>query len=212
MPLNGMFDLGILANMDVTAHAAKFCKRTICVSHGIIPAEIPGRADETLFVSEGVKKHWGREGGIIRQPIDLSLWRDRGRRRSRVVRYSYRQYPMHCEAAAEALGRPYRHVRDASAEKAAEELSAASVVFASGRAALEAMACGAPVVIYDHRGAYQGPLMDNDLWRQMGNSYSGRGGVNPSLDEVIEAAKEATPNRAWVEEHHDVKTIVKAFL
>lgn len=214
----GRFNLGILANMSLTCDMASKCDETVCVSHGIIAPEAPGDADRVYFVSEGVREHWGRDGGILRQPIDLGFWQPPKRGRMGAIRYSYRNTATKCEAAAKYEGFKYRQVADASHEEAREWLSCASIVFATGRAALEAMACGAPTVIYDHRAAYQGPLLDWDLWRQMRNSYSGRGGVeNPPVETIATEIRrcEAAPRefwRNWVETHHDARRIVKELI
>jgi hypothetical protein len=214
MPTGG-FDLGIFANMGLTGHLAALCKRTVCVSHGIIEPERPGEADRVLFVSEGVRGHWGGNGAIIRQPIDAAFWRPTVAQRRGVVRYSYRGSPTQCAIIAEALEMPYRHIMDATPGDARDILAGAALVFASGRAALEAMACGAPTVIYDHRQAYQGPLMDDDLHRQMRNSYSGRCGIDPTLNDLLGAAgraMEAGSRREWVEKYHDAREIVEELI
>lgn len=212
---SGQFDLGVFANMGLTGIMTKLCRRIVCVSHGIIDPERPGEADHLLFVSEGVRQHWGLEGGVIRQPIDLSFWKPENAHRRGVVRYSYRGSPTLCADAAKALGMPYKHVRNAGPGEARDILAGAALVFASGRAALEAMACGAPTVIYDHRQAYQGPLMDDNLHRLMRNSYSGRGGVEPTLDDLLDAAgrsMDAGSRRAWVAERHDARDVVKKLM
>lgn len=206
----GTFDLGIVANWKLCDLPSGMCRRIVNVSHGIIPDEAPMPNGDVRFVSEGVRGYWGVSGPIIRQPIDLGFWRPTGARRSGVVRYSYRGSKTLCADAAKRLGEPYRHVRDATPDEAREILAGAAVVFASGRAALESMACGAPTVICDHRSAYQGPLMDTDLERQMRNSYSGRGGVTPTLREMVSAAEraiEAGSRRSWIEAHHDARCI-----
>lgn len=212
MPISGRFDLGILANLALTGAARDLCARTTCVSHGIIPAERPGDADRVLFVSEGVRAHWKGTGGIIRQPIDLDFWRPSSASRSGAVRFSYRASHTLCAEAAAEMGMTYRHVRAATPAEARDILAGAALVFASGRAALEAMACGAPTVIYDHRSSYQGRLMDTDLPRQMANSYSGRGGSEPDLAALVAAAEAATPGREWVERHHDAQKIATSLI
>lgn len=55
-------------------------------------------------------------------------------------------------------------------------------------------------------------ILNGDLTRQMHNSYSRRGGITPDLSEVVAAARGAAPARAWVEAHHDVRTIVPELL
>lgn len=217
MPLNGTFDLGIVSNIKLTRPVLNFCRDSVCVSHGIIDAEKPqAGANRYLFVSEGVRDHWGMEGGIIRQPIDLQFWKPSDARRTHVTRYSYRAAEIHGKATADALGLPYRHIRNVSHEQAREYLQYSALVFATGRAALESMACGAPTVIYDHRAAYQGPLLDDgDRERSMKNSYSGRGGYEPTPADVLNAARTellmGSP-RVWVEQNHDARQVVDCLL
>lgn len=212
MAAPGKADLGIFANMGLTGEMALRCKRTICISHGIIDEEKPGSADRLFFVSEGVKKKWHRQGSILRQPIDLDFWKPTGARSGGAVRFSYRGSPTLCREAAGALRMAYRHVRDATPEQARGILGAADIVFASGRAALEAMACGAPTVIYDHRSAYQGPLMGECLPFEMQHSYSGRSGYEPDLAALLAECRVAKPARDWVRMHHDARAIVAKML
>lgn len=202
------FNLGVLANGKYTAPVASLCTRKIGVCHGIIPAEEPiDGLDSYFYVSENVRDHWDSDGPILRQPIDLNFWHDAGHGREGVVRYSYRNTPTHCPAVAKALGMSYRQVGNATHEQARDILQRAKIVFATGRAALEAAACGASVVIYDNRSSYQPALLDTDFERQMQFSYSGRGGIKPTLDDAVQAALDAQPRRAWVEQHHDVRNI-----
>lgn len=206
------FDLGVLANERYTRCLSEICDQTIGVSHGIINDEAPlGGFDRYLYVSENVRDRWDGQDHIIRQPIDLEFWHDAGRVRTNAVRYSYRRSPTHCEPVSEVMGLHYQQVTDAPHEKARDILQQAELVFATGRAALEAMACGARVVIYDNR-EYQAPLLDMNLERQMGYSYSGRGGSTPTLKNVVEAALSAEARRDWVEEHHDVRKVVEVLL
>lgn len=209
----GRFDLGVFANERYTGALAELCDKTVGVSHGIIPDEAPyGGFGRYVYVSENVNDKWGGTGDIMRQPIDLDFWHDAGHRREGAVRYSYRRTPTFCEPAAERLGMSYRQIADATHEAARDALQRAQVVFATGRAALEAMACGAAVVIYDNRSDYQIPLLDTDLERQMRYSYSGRGGTKPTLDDVVDAAGNAKAMRDWVERHHDVRKVVEGLL
>lgn len=211
--LHGMFDAGIFANIADTRPALPLCSRHLTVCHGVIAPEKPP-ARSVAFTSEEVRDYWRGEGAIIRQPIDLGFWYSRGRRRHLLVRFSYRDgLPVAGEAAA-AIGLEFAHVKDADPEQARELLSQAVCVLASGRAALEAMACGAPVVICDDRD-YQGPLLDPDTLGSMCRNYSGRGGVVPELPVVVEAIEQAIETgsrRAHVEAHHDVRHIVSELL
>lgn len=216
MKLSGLFDLGIVANLSVTRPVLNFCRRTVCVSHGIIDAEKPeAGCDRYVFVSEGVRDHWGLDGDIVRQPIDLDFWRPGDEWRGWVTRYSYRTAPILGQETADALGLPYRHVKNVTHEQARQLLRSSALVFATGRAALEAMACGAPTVIYDHRSTYQGPLLCEGLERQKKNSYSGRGGAEPDLAAVVRVARarmNGGSSRLWVKACHDARKIVQKLL
>ena len=150
-------------------------------------------------------------GEVIRQPIDLDFWKPQRLLKNKITRYSYRTGTTHCELASKELGLPYHHMHDVDHEQARDVINSSHLVFATGRAALEAMACDVPTVIYDHRDAYQPPLMGHSLADEMQNSYSGRSGFNPSLQKVVAQCKFALEQkrwREWVAIHHDVKKIV----
>lgn len=214
----GRIDLGVIANACLTVRVARLCRQVVNVSHGIIPEEAPMIGVPQLFVSEGVRAHWGKGGELLRQPIDLDHWRPAsGPERRGIIRFSYRRSQTLCSEAAWLLGQPYRQIHSAKPIEAQVALSRAALVYASGRAALEAMACGAPTVIYDHRSAYQGPLLDMNLRRQMENSYSGRGGSSPKLNELLDASRQAMrlPEGHWrshVEQNHDARAIAARLL
>lgn len=213
----GEFDLGIVANVGDAGAALGKCARVLVVCHGIIAAEAPPDGLPVVFTSEGVRDHWGGTGPVIRQPIDLSFWAPQSetKNRNQLLRYSYRRGLGWLGEVAADLGMTFRHMDGVTHAQAREALSAAACVLATGRAALEAMACGAPVVICDNRNAYQGPLLDPDLCGAMRRNYSGRGGIPPTRDNVAEAVLEAIADgsqRSWVEEHHDVREIVPQLL
>jgi glycosyltransferase involved in cell wall biosynthesis len=212
-PLGG-HDLGIIANPTDTARAYDWCKKTLTVCHGIIPAESP-TGDNVVYTSEEVRAHWGGDGPIIRQPIDLEFWTPVRSRRRFLTRFSYRGGLPFLPVLAKSLGMIPKHVRNSSAEEARDVLRESACVIATGRAALEAMACGVPVVICDHRSAYQQPLFDPDTTGAMTRNYSGRGGVRPTLDNIKTAVKTAMKNgsmRNHIEENHDVKNVVNELL
>ena len=218
MRLEGRYDLGVIANLPLTERALKACRGVVNVCHGIIEAERPSADYKRLFVSEGTRDHWGMTGDILRQPIDLDFWTpDENVERAHVTRFSYRTAPILGQEVADELGLPYRHVMDATPEEAREALQTSRLVFASGRAALESMACGAPTVIYDHRSAYQPPLVGIKFIEQIKQNYSGRGGIeHPKMRQVLFVSRmvidELPPQRRWVEEHHDAKAITQQLL
>lgn len=214
-PVSGRFALGILANWSHTAALADACDRLLVMSHGIITEERPPAGVSLAFTSEGVRDHWGLGGPIIRQPIDLDFWAPKGKHGNTLVRYSYRTGLEWLPNVAADLGMPFRHLIGVTHEQARDVLSFAGCVLATGRAALEAMACGAPVVICDHRSAYQGPLLDTDTVGAMTRNYSGRGGIAPTPDTVRAAIGSALlygSDIDHVRRHHDVRRIVGRLL
>ena len=212
-PLGG-FDLGIIANIGDTQRAYDWCTQSLTVCHGVIPAESPPGTG-VVFTSEEVRDFWGGDGPVIRQPIDVDFWSPGDNRSTYLTRFSYRTGLPFVPLLATSLNCKYRHVRNQDAEGVRQVLRLSACVLATGRALLEAMATGAPVVLRDHRAAYQGPLMDLDIPGSMVRNYSGRGGVEPRFENVRDAVLEAMDRgsmREHVLEHHDVSNIVDQLL
>lgn len=211
----GRFDLGIIANAEDTAAVHGRCAQLLSVSHGVIAPERPLQGVPTVFTSEGVRDHWGGDGSVIRQPIDLDFWTPAGVERICLTRFSYRRGLDFLPRLADRMGVRFRHVASMTNVEARSMLRSSVCVLATGRAALEAMACGVPVVICDHRSAYQGPLLDPDTVGAMARNYSGRGGVEPTPELVAEAVQHAMGVRSLrrhVEAHHDARQIVSQLL
>ena len=212
-PLGG-FDLGLIANVGDTKRAKAYCRNTLTICHGIIPAENP-LGGRVAFTSEGVRDHWGGQGAVLRQPIDLAFWSPGPGTKEYLTRFSYRGGLRFISSLARELKFEYRHVRDLESRAVREILRQSACVLATGRAALEAMACGAPVVLCDHRSAYQGPLMDLDIEGAATRNYSGRGGITPTVHTVREAIKSSIKQgsrRQHVEANHNVVDIVDQIL
>ena len=216
----GRFDLGVIANATSTDRAAQWCGRVIGVSHGVVPDEVPNPSIRTVFTSEEVRDHWGNGGPILRQPIDLDFWKpgDAPREKS-LVFYSYRAPDdMGLDRTAAELGLDFVRLRNVTREAARDSMQRAAVVAASGRAAVEAMACGAAVMICDHRAPYQGALLDPDAFGAIERNYSGRGGIarpdNPVRAVAINSRSRVLENRTrpWAEKHHDVRKIAAELL
>lgn len=217
----GAFDLGIVANVSDTGAVLDQCKSNLVISHGIIPAENPTRGQRSgtpkAYTSEEVRDRWGGKGAVLRQPIDLAFWSPGPDRETKpyLTRFSYRAGLPYVKSLAREFKLQYRHVRTLDSRSVREILRASACVLATGRAALEAMACGAPVVLCDHRSAYQGPLMDLDLEGASTRNYSGRGGVTPTPDLVrgaIVMAMAGGSRRRYVETNHNVVDIVDQIL
>lgn len=209
----GRFDAGVVANATHTRAALARCGRVLVVSHGIVPDEAPA-GERVAYTSEGVRDHWKGDGPILRQPLDLAFWTPADAPRRFLTRFSYRRGLDFLPALAKRMGLQFRHVADLSPADARAVLRESAVVLATGRAALEAMACGAPVVICDDR-RYQGPLLDPDTTGAMARNYSGRGGVVPTPENVAEAVQHATgvgSLRRHVEAHHDARAVTQQIL
>ena len=209
----GRFDAGVVANVPHTRAALARCGRVLVVSHGIIPDEGPA-GERVAYTSEGVRDRWKGAGPILRQPIDLAFWTQTDAPRRFLTRFSYRRGLDFLPALAKRMGLQFRHVADLPPLDARAALRESAVVLATGRAALEAMACGAPVVICDNR-KYQGPLLDPDTLGAMARNYSGRGGVVPTPANVAEAVQRAMGAgslRSHVEAHHDARAVTQQIL
>jgi glycosyltransferase involved in cell wall biosynthesis len=210
----GRYDLGIISHWTFTGAVAPLCNEVVNVSHGVIDAERP-KFGKRLFTSEEVREHWGVDGGIIRQPIDLDFWTPAVARREYLTRFSYRDGLDMAVDVARSLNLKYRHIKRMTPRQCREILRQSAVVLATGRAALEAMACGAPVVICDHRAPYQGPLLDTQTLGSMKRNYSGRGGQAPTpsaLREACEVSMAQGSLRWHVEEHHNARRVVNDLL
>lgn len=218
------FDLGILANIKWTEPVAVLCDRVLNITHGIIPAEKPEKKYPTASTSEEVCAHWQLSGPVIRQPIDLDIeWTPDGPKveteanSNCLVLYSYRAVQLSpFRRLAKDLNYPFLHVKGVSQAQAAMLLRGAKLVCASGRAALEAMALGAPTLIYDHR-LYNGPepLLVEDLNTARFYNYSGRGGMAFDAQSVVRVAQNiitAGSRRNYIRQWHDVERIIEGIL
>lgn len=225
--IKGEFHFGIVANITKFPDGIEHrCMRTVGVSHGIIPAErpVPELVDRQCFVSEEVRMHWRGQGDIVRQPIDLAFWMpgSESEPRQLMLRHSYRQEDALSRKLAARLRLQYAETGRRSPEEVRRLLRRSALVLATGRAAVEAMACGAPTVIYDHRRDYQGPLLDS-RWTGLAaqSNYSGRVlGADqraPTLDELETCARKAIsfmPQywRAWARTNHDSVVVAAKLL
>lgn len=218
-PPSGNFDLGIIANVGDTRRVVGQCKRVVVISHGIITAENPYQHDLRLvpvvFTSEEIRDHWNGVGFIVRQPIDLGFWTPKENKQIYLTRFSYRSGLKFIPGIARNMGLKYAHVRNLSSRGARDVIRKSACVLATGRAALEAMACGVPVVICDHRSSYQAPLIDLDITGAAKRNYSGRGGETPTPELVrgaIELSIRRGSMRRHVEENHGVAAITDQLL
>jgi hypothetical protein len=209
-PPDPQYDFGVFAHVGYTSHMACLCKRVKYISHGTIPDEQPvfGAGDDWLFTSEEVRGNW--PGEVLRQPIDLDYWTPGNQKRDTLTMFSYRGNFPELATIAMDMGLRFQRIYRHSKDECREYLQRAKVVVATGRAALEAMACGCHVVIADRR-PYQMPLIDYDTVGSMHRNYSGRGGVKVTrgtLTEGIVRALERGPMVDHVKRHHDAGRIV----
>lgn len=212
----GSCDLGIVANWECVYPVVHKCKKHVTVCHGIIDAEKPPPKGPVVFTSEGVRDYWKGEGPIIRQPIDLDFWSPSpSEPKHFLTRFSYRLGLPFVQEIADEMGLTYQHVRKLSQHGVRVILRESACVLATGRAALEAMACDVPVVLCDNRSSYQRALMDLNTKSAMQRNYSGRGGITPTRENVrvaIDAAIQRGSLREHVKRYHDVRNIVPELL
>jgi glycosyltransferase involved in cell wall biosynthesis len=177
--LRGRWELALANHVETIAGAKRHADRVVQTCHGTIPkSEQPHPdADQIIAVSPEVASHVLRETGtrprVIPNRIDLLRYRP-----NRAPR-TYPDVPEHVKlvsnyrggaalvqeavalASAEA-GRPigFEHVR--RAPDTASVMQRADVIVGLGRTALEGLATGAHVVVYDAR-SYQDALADGPL-------------------------------------------------
>lgn len=93
------------------------------------------------------------------------------------------------------------------------ELMVADIIVTIGRGAIEAMACGRPVVLLSVAGG-DGLLTPATAARALISNYAGLSRRTlPSAKELAAELRQATPSlgewgRTWVEEHHDARLLV----
>lgn len=97
------------------------------------------------------------------------------------------------------------------------ELMVADVVVTIGRGAIEAMACGRPVILLSVAGG-DGLLTPDTAMAARRTNYSGlMSRTIPTAHELAADLRRATPDlgewgRRWVEEHHDVRRLAPRFV
>lgn len=186
---SGFFDLGLVNHNTCLPLARELCPQVVMTCHGVYPEleqPVVG-ADSYVAVSEEVQRHVGElgfEAQVIRNAISTSDYAPRrsiGTRLGRVLSLcqgSEAAYQVACAAAL--CGAEYRRkglyhhrLTDLRAE-----IDWADCVVALGRTALESMAMGRAVVVYDNR-SYMSPGLDgmigpNNAADLMAFNFSGR--------------------------------------
>ena len=217
------------------------------VCHGIVEPERPpsyprDSGAKTAYVSEEARDYWSFHEGylvqccapsiagkcvcpIILQPINLDFWKPDPsvRQRKRIVRYGYYKGCLNetLQWLAPEIGYQYEHVSNATHHEARAKIREAALVIASGRSALEAAACGVPVLLADDRfyneqgGLIEGPLADVYPTSNLAN-FSGRAAGHPVTESFLQCeirvAIESGPCRYLIEENHDSRKIAEQLL
>ncbi|MEM6413190.1 MAG: hypothetical protein AAF720_00850 [Pseudomonadota bacterium] len=211
------YDFGIFANVEKTGFLNKLCQKLVSVCHGIVDEEKPSHNFTTVYTSEEVCTFWGGERRLLPQPINIAYWVPApNKERRTLLFYSYRASSnLGLNELASDLNLDFVWLKQCLAAQAKEQMQRARLVCASGRAALEAMSCGAPTFIIDDRPYNNGPLVCADLKKAKEHNYSGRGGVNPTFVDLHALAKAAMSEqrpRAYVAQHHAHDAIVQRLL
>ena len=201
------FDVGVISNVQKTSRALDWCEWAVTVSHGIVDEEKPDSNYMALSTSDEVRERWKIRGPVLAQPIDLRFWRPKEGKKRKLVFYSYRaQGVFDLDKVAGALGLEFLWLKNVDAKAARFHLQNAALVAASGRAALEAMACDAPTMICDWRPYNGAPLICQNLDIARRHNYSGRGGVDPAKIDIAQFGRETMAfqqPRKYIETHHD---------
>jgi glycosyltransferase involved in cell wall biosynthesis len=156
---------------------------------------------------------------VIRNPVDVERYRalqpPRSTPRTALVLSNHldRELERVTEDACKRAGLELRRVGGIARRwDMVSELNFADVVVTIGRGAIEAMACGRPVVLL-HLFGGDGPLTPDNADAAMRSNYSGLVTRRiPDAAELTDWLRTATPElgewgRGWVEAHHDVRVI-----
>jgi len=224
-PPTGRYDLALTSQRTVEA-AKDWADYTIHTVHGtVVPDEKPfAGADRYVGVSSEVAGKYGCP--VIRQGVDLSVFRNvrPPSTEPMLIGYvsDYSEPPEGLLDAAEACGSLVKHIT--GEDDMPSMYNAVDLVVGVGRTAIEAMACGRPVIVYDNRH-YQGPMGDGYLGTKedyaakvMGRNYSGRTArINPTTEtwaRWIDKYRWGYDNwyRSWVADHHDIRKTAAEYL
>jgi len=233
------FDLGIVSPNVCFGRVRKLCRRVVNVSHGIVDLEAPvAGADHYVYISEEAERHWrharnlmgdGWKDSVIRNAIDLSRYYpvEPPRKRVECIAHfsNYDELPGLAEVCLER-GIRFHRIKHKPYPVVLEQLNDADLVFAVGRSALEAMACGREVAFCDNRsyygvdGAALADGLASEVYRQARfNNCSGRWAghqwgphsyIKCAIDLYSEDA--AWSNRELVAGSHDHRRIAEKIL
>lgn len=207
-------------------------QKVVLTLHG--PAhrlERPKRgADIYVSVSEEIQRAASEDGflsEVIRNGVDLSRFSPR-RPLSPTLRRvgllsNYRRAEKGVAMACEIAGCEFMGIGGSSyREDVASAINECDLIVSVGRGAMEAMACGRALVIYDNRGYYpnttDGYFTPAIGHTSRGCNYTGRAlkvPVTPhSLADLLMQydASHGPVNREYCEQHHDVRDQVGRYL
>jgi hypothetical protein len=215
------YDLALVSHTTCLQALRGMAARTVFTSHGVLPAlerAEPG-ADVYVGVSEEVCAAIPFPSVLIRNPIDTERFRpvrpvnDQLRRILFLSTHQGEALPV-VQAAArgyelEVLG------RGAVTGDVPAAINRADLVVGLGRSAVEAMACGRNVVVFDYRGGDGMVTADNvDLLKR--RNFSGRTHQRWFTADELRAEFErydpAVNLRPYVLAEHEVSAVARAYL
>jgi hypothetical protein len=172
-------------------------------------------ADYYFCVSEEIQKLYPKvKPTLARQPIDLGKFLKGNGSGKVLVMPKSAEAVATASAACEEAGLDYDvvHYKLNPKEDMWNAMPNYRVVITAGRGAVEAMACGCQVLIYQGNNRCDGWATSGNVSALSRTNYSGRSfDFKPSLKESLSNI----PNenmRPWVEENHDAKGIAKKYL
>jgi hypothetical protein len=224
------YDLSLINHNTCLAVCKKVRGPKVFTSHGPLhPLEFPmPGADFYVGVSEEIRATWIVRGfhlSVIRNGIDLEEFYPTANRNEKKHILSMCKNPVAgaiVAAAAEAQGVTFEgvHYLARPVWDMAQMIQRADVVFACGRSAYEALACGKTVVVYDDRTG-RGPSADGiltkgnvDLIAQCNCStrYNDLQWDQHDVERAISEAGTSPWARPWAEKNTDIVKTVDAYL
>lgn len=206
----------------------------VYTSHGPAhPLEKPGvGCDHYVGVSEEVRQAMAEQQvctgcgaiqvprclDVIRQPLDRAKFKPGGVYERQVLVMPKRQEGVEAAAAVcQELGLPFDivHYKLNPIDEMWKVLPRYRVVITAGRGAVEAMACGCQVLLYNGHNAFDGWATAETLPQLCQTNYSGRSFNYSATQDNLKRALADIPEetlRPWVEEHHDAGAIAERYL
>ena len=232
IPTGKSFDAAFLSQYHTVEHFFNLCpdfpkEKVVQTVHGLIPQERPHPGCKHVAVSRELSDKYGIDK-IILNPVDLDIFRpvkDLPLRQRRVLSLCQsddmnRLLATVCrERGLELICR--NKLSGVTTKNIQLEMQIADIVVTIGRGVYEAMACGAAVLIADHR-PYQKAMGDGWAVDCYGSSVkqncSGRAhGINPDLWYLKSQIALYADHNHWqgrdiAEKYHDVKRAAVEYL